>query len=69
MVYDGIPAVSDLGQKIVKHIATLKETTYLDTKSRHLKKLQNLEDKTAEEKEVRWFWHRFIRHATEKNRW
>ena len=50
MVYDEIPAVSYLGEKIVKHIATVKETTYLDTKSRHLKKLQNLEDKTAEKK-------------------
>ena len=33
-VYDEIPAVSELGQKIAKHIATVKETTYLDTKSR-----------------------------------
>ena len=49
-VYDEIPAVSELGQKITKHIATVKETTYLDTKSRHLKKLQNLEDKTAKKK-------------------
>ena len=49
-VYNEIPEVSELGQEIVKHIVTVKETTYLDTKSYHLKKLQNLEDKTAKKK-------------------
>ena len=45
--YDKIPAESDLGQRAAKHIATVKETTYQDTKRRHLQKLQNLADKTA----------------------
>ena len=45
--HDKIPAESDLGQRAAKHIATVKESTYQDTKRRHLQKLQNLTDKTA----------------------
>ena len=49
-VYDKIPAESDLGQRAKQHIATVGETTYQNTKRRHLRKLQNLTDKTAERK-------------------
>ena len=42
--HDKIPAESNLGQRAAKHIATVKESTYQDTKRRHL---QNLTDKTA----------------------
>ena len=42
-----IPAESPLRKLTIDHIATVKETTYQNTKTRHLKKLQNLEDKSA----------------------
>ena len=47
-VFDEIPPVSDLGQKIAKHIETVKESRYTETKTRHLKMLSNLVKKSAE---------------------
>ena len=49
-VYDKIPANSELGQKINKHIETVKESTFLTTKDRHIDKLRRLTDKSAERK-------------------
>ncbi|XP_072033096.1 uncharacterized protein [Amphiura filiformis] len=46
-VNNEIPAESDLGQKIERHLATVSETTYQDTKRRHLQKLEILTKKAA----------------------
>ena len=45
--YREIPAEPELKQMVEKHIETAGETTYKDTKRRHLQKLQNLTNKTA----------------------
>ncbi|XP_072046302.1 uncharacterized protein [Amphiura filiformis] len=46
-VNNEIPAESELGQKIERHLATVSETTYQDTKRRHLRKLEILTNKAA----------------------
>ncbi|XP_072020328.1 uncharacterized protein [Amphiura filiformis] len=46
-VNNEIPAESDIGQKIERHLATVSETTYQDTKRRHLQKLEILTKKAA----------------------
>ena len=50
IVDNKIPAESPLRKQTKDHIATAKETTYQNTKRRHLKKLQNLADKSAVKK-------------------
>ena len=45
-----IPAESPLQQQIKRHLESVKETTYNNTKATHTRKLQNLEAKSAERK-------------------
>ena len=61
-----IPAESPLQQQIKRHLESVKETTYNNTKATHTRKLQNLEAKSAERKKILTFKHRFIRCSTEK---
>ncbi|XP_072041057.1 uncharacterized protein [Amphiura filiformis] len=42
-----IPAKSELGQRIERHLTTVAETTYQDTKRHHLQKLEILSEKAA----------------------